>query len=97
MTLEGEAFRASGQAEAELVRGALAVRDRIRANGWIAGGLLGALFGGRLVALCVRRRREYYEIDRGTCFSCGRCFRYCPQEHIRLRGKPGARRPDGQE
>jgi NosR/NirI family transcriptional regulator, nitrous oxide reductase regulator len=48
---------------------------------WAARGLgafLGLIFGAKLVHLSVRRRREFYQIDKARCVSCGRCFRYCP-------------------
>jgi ferredoxin len=42
----------------------------------------------RLIGASRRRRRTDFEPDSGRCLSCGRCFRYCPQEQIRLHPLP---------
>jgi len=72
------AFRATGASAAELHAAAEAKRRDFRVGGLIAGAFIGLVAGGRLVRLSVRRTREFYEIDRTDCFSCGRCFKYCP-------------------
>jgi ferredoxin len=41
-----------------------------------------------------RRRNADYEPDRGECLSCGRCFAYCPREHLRRREVASARHGD---
>jgi len=38
----------------------------------------------KIINLSVQRKRENYSIDTGTCLSCGRCFKYCPYEQVRL-------------
>ena len=43
-----------------------------------AGVFLGASFGIGMVLFTVKRKRTEYKPDQGKCFSCGRCFRYCP-------------------
>ncbi|MGE5421181.1 MAG: 4Fe-4S binding protein [Chloroflexota bacterium] len=72
------AFKESGRTEEELFAGELAILERFRtASPWI-GIFLGASLGIALVSLSVRTRRNDYKPDQGKCFSCGRCFRYCP-------------------
>jgi NAD-dependent dihydropyrimidine dehydrogenase PreA subunit len=80
-----DAFRATGRASSELYAEALAVRDRFALGGALLGAFVGLVVGGKLIALCVRRRRSDYEADRASCFACGRCYAYCPKEHERLK------------
>ncbi len=90
-TLDSDAFRGMGRGNAELFAEAA---DRLRffqaGGGWF-GGYVGLLFGGNLIALCVRRSRTDYEPDRLGCLSCGRCFLSCPKERERSKGgkRPG--------
>lgn len=89
-SLEATTFRASGEAVSDLVHDARQVRGRIRSWSQLAGAGLGLLLGGQLIARALRRHRRDYVPDRGTCLSCGRCFRYCPRERLRLRrDRPG--------
>ncbi len=80
LTIESEAFHASQQSPAELYAQADAVRRRFRAASAAFGVFLGLAFWGRMVRLSVIRKSPDYEIDRGACLSCGRCFAYCPVE-----------------
>lgn len=84
--------------EAELLYAQEAeVETRFKAGGLALGGWLGLVIGARLLALSVRRKRIDFEAERGPCISCGRCFRHCPREHLRLRklrNKPPATRED---
>ncbi len=86
-TLESEAFRGTGKPVSQLYDEASKVRRQTRIGGAFVGGFLGLVFGLRLAGLSVRRKRQDYEPDRGTCFSCGRCFEYCPKEQERLKKK----------
>lgn len=72
------AFKEAGKTEDELFAGELAVIYRFRkASPW-AGGFLGLSLGIGLVALTIRTSRTGYIPHRGKCYSCGRCFKYCP-------------------
>ena len=55
----------------------------IKRNFRIYSGIIGAFFGLvialTLINLSVKRTRKTYEIDDADCVSCGRCFKYCPQ------------------
>ena len=91
-TLESEAFRRTGTPREELFEEALNVRREFFLGGWLSGGFLGLVFGITLIDLSVRRKQKDYMPDRAACFSCGRCFSYCPKEHVRrksLKGKAG--------
>jgi NosR/NirI family transcriptional regulator, nitrous oxide reductase regulator len=86
MSLESETFRGSGEPVDTLFAESLAIRRRMtRGAAWL-GAFMGLVVGGRLVSRARRRYRGDYEPDRATCFSCGRCFSYCPREQVRLNG-----------
>jgi ferredoxin len=76
--VESEAFRASDQPIEELYAEAVAVKEQFGAGGKWLGVFVGLVIGGKLISFSIFRRREGYEPDRGTCVSCGRCFKYCP-------------------
>lgn len=78
------AFRATGQEIVELYEQASNIRARFELGGWILGGFIGLVIGLKLIGLSVWRQRTDYEADRASCLACGRCFNYCPREHIRL-------------
>ena len=44
---------------------------------WL-GAFLGLSLALALLSLSVRREREDYVPHQGKCYSCGRCFEYCP-------------------
>jgi NosR/NirI family nitrous oxide reductase transcriptional regulator len=79
------AFRASGQQTEELYQQASNIRTRFEIGGWILGGFIGLVIGLKLIGLSVWRQRPDYEADRANCLACGRCFKYCPREHARLK------------
>lgn len=80
-----DAFRASGKEVKGLYADASAIRAKFGLGGWFFGGFIGLVIGLKLIAVSVRRERTDYEADRASCLACGRCFEYCPREHIRLK------------
>ncbi|MHC4329131.1 MAG: 4Fe-4S binding protein [Planctomycetota bacterium] len=78
------AFRASGKEITELYDNASSIRTDFGLGGWILGGFVGLVIGLKLIGLSVWRRRTDYEAERAGCLACGRCFKYCPREHVRL-------------
>ena len=84
ITVAGTAFRATGQEIKELYEQAANIRARFKLGGWILGGFIGLVIGLKLIGLSVWRQRTDYEADRASCLACGRCFSYCPKEHVRL-------------
>jgi len=85
LTDAGTAFRASGQQTKELYEQAANIRARFEVGGWILGGFIGLVIGLKLIGLSVWRKRTDYEADRASCLACGRCYKYCPREHVRLK------------
>jgi polyferredoxin len=79
------AFRATGNEIKGLYEEASNIRARFELGGWILGGFVGIVIGLKLLGLSVSRRRTDYEADRASCLACGRCFSYCPREHVRLK------------
>lgn len=79
------AFRATGQEVKELYQQASKIHARFELGGWILGGFIGLVIGLKLIGLSVWRQRTDYEADRASCLACGRCYKYCPREHIRLK------------
>jgi len=83
-TDETNAFRASGKPTEELFREAQVIQGKFKTGGWILGGLLGFIICMKLIGLTIFRRQVEYTADSGTCFSCARCFSYCPIELVRI-------------
>ncbi len=72
------AFKESGKTEKELFGEEQLIIGRFRkASPW-AGVFLGISLGTGMVLLTVRRKRTEYKPNQGRCYSCGRCFKYCP-------------------
>ncbi len=82
-TLESRTFRSTGTPQSELFAKAISIRKQFYYGGWILGGFLGLVFMLKLIGLSVRRTRVDYEPDPGSCLNCGRCFTYCPKEHVK--------------
>jgi ferredoxin len=76
--IESEAFRGSDQPIGELYGEAVELKAGFGKGGRWLGVFIGLVIGCKLIAVSVLRKRDGYEPDRGTCFSCGRCFKYCP-------------------
>ena len=74
------AFKEAGKTEDELFAEELLIIRRFRKASPLAGGFLGLSLGIALVALTIRKTRTEYKPHQGKCFSCGRCFKYCPVE-----------------
>jgi NosR/NirI family transcriptional regulator, nitrous oxide reductase regulator len=72
------AFKESGNTEQELFASEASILGSFdKGSPWI-GVFLGASLGIGLLSLSVRTSRNEYKPDQGKCFSCGRCFKYCP-------------------
>jgi NosR/NirI family transcriptional regulator, nitrous oxide reductase regulator len=79
-----QAFRNTGQDPSQLFQEAVVLQDRFgRVGGWL-GAWIGLVLGAKLIHLSLRRRREEYRPEYANCVSCGRCFRSCPVELVRL-------------
>lgn len=76
--IESEAFRASDTPNEELYAEAQELKAGFAQGGKWFGAFIGLVIGCKLISVSILRRRNGYEPDRGTCYSCGRCFKYCP-------------------
>jgi len=72
------AFKESGKTEQQLFDEEDLIIGKFRKGAPWAGVFLGASFGIGMVSFTIRRRRTEYRPDQGKCYSCGRCFKYCP-------------------
>ena len=86
-TLESEAFRATGKPFAALYEEAAVAKKRFIFGGWLLGGFLGLAFGFKLLGLSTLTSQKGYKPDQSRCYSCGRCFDYCPKTHVARRGR----------
>ncbi len=77
------AFRATGETAESLYQEAAARQARFRIGGGLVGGFLGLVLGAKGITASLRRRRSEYEADPAACLACGRCYAYCPREHVR--------------
>ena len=76
--LDVQTFLGSDRTVDELVNDATAIQATFRSGAWFTGAFIGLVAGLFLVSQFVIRRRDDYQPNRGDCFSCGRCFKYCP-------------------
>lgn len=76
--IESEAFRAADRPVRDLYAGAIELKAGFGRGGKFLGAFIGLVIGCKLISFSVLRKRTGYEPDRGTCISCGRCFKYCP-------------------
>ena len=60
------------------------VATAICADWRLAGAWVGLVLSVKLVQLSIRRRRTDYHPQQAGCVSCGRCFKSCPVELVRL-------------
>ena len=72
------AFKESGKTENELFNEELQIISRFRKGAPWAGIFLGLSLGIGLFGLTIRNIRTEYKPHQGRCFSCGKCFKYCP-------------------
>lgn len=79
-----DAYRNTGQPLSLLFDEAQMWQQRfIQIGGWL-GAWVGFVLSVKLVHLSIRRRRTDYHPQQAGCVSCGRCFRSCPVELVRL-------------
>jgi polyferredoxin len=72
------AFKESGKTESVLFgEEELIIRRFSNASPW-AGAFLGISLGIGMIAFTLRSKRTEYKPHQGKCYSCGRCFKFCP-------------------
>ena len=82
-TEASQAFYKSNEPRAELYTRAKRIGEKFRTGCAWLGAFMAMVIALKLIALSVRRTRSEYTTHRATCFSCGRCFDYCPIERVR--------------
>jgi len=78
------AFRATGEPIEDLYDQASVIRKQFKFGGWLLGSFIGLVAGLKLIMPSLRRQRTDFQADSASCLACGRCFKYCPKEHVRL-------------
>jgi NosR/NirI family transcriptional regulator, nitrous oxide reductase regulator len=72
------AFFESGKTEVELFAEEIQIIARFRKGAPLVGIFLGLSLGIGFLRLTLRNVRYDYEPDHGKCYSCAKCFKYCP-------------------
>jgi NosR/NirI family nitrous oxide reductase transcriptional regulator len=72
------AFKESGKTEVELFAEEGVILSRFQKGSLWAGLFLGISLGIGMFSLSIRSKRNEYKPNQGKCYSCGRCFKYCP-------------------
>ncbi len=80
--LDIQTFLASGKSLETLTEEASAIRDMFYTGSWILGAFIGLVIGFMAFNQLIFRRKNEYQANRGTCYSCARCLDYCPVEQI---------------
>jgi NosR/NirI family transcriptional regulator, nitrous oxide reductase regulator len=73
-----KAFEESGKTEEQLFAEELVIKDRFSKGAVWVGIFLGLSLGIGLFSQTMRKPRTEYKPHQGRCFSCGKCFEYCP-------------------
>jgi NosR/NirI family transcriptional regulator, nitrous oxide reductase regulator len=71
-------FKESNLTQAELFAEEEIIVNRFKKSSPWVGLFLGISLGIGMVSLTIRSRRNEYKPHQGKCYSCGRCFKYCP-------------------
>jgi NosR/NirI family nitrous oxide reductase transcriptional regulator len=73
-----KAFEEAGKTEEQLFAEEQIIKQRISKGSLWVGIFLGLSLGIGLFSQTMRKPRIEYKPHRGRCFSCGKCFEYCP-------------------
>ncbi len=79
-----DVFRKSGIPVSQLYEEAAKIEGRYRWGCLLVGLWFGGVMAAKVLQLSRSPHRREYEPERGKCYSCGRCFRFCPLEQVRL-------------
>ena len=87
---ESETWRDRNDSPDELFIRADEIHSQFYIGSWFVGLWLGLVLMVKLIRINIHRVRDEYEADRGSCYSCGRCYDYCPGSNgIPLQFKTG--------
>ena len=82
-TLASKTFHESGELTADLLTEASDIKAQFKIGSVLLGIFMGLVIGLKGIGVFFKRTSKDYESNRTDCFSCGRCFPYCPDEHER--------------
>ena len=77
-------FKESGETVSTLFENEEYILSRYKKGSPWAGAFLGLSLGIALLSLSIRRERKDYVPHRGKCYSCARCFEYCPVHNEKI-------------
>jgi len=77
------AFRRTPESTLELLNSAVALQHKFDTGAMLLGAFIGLVVSMKLISLNLVRQRPDWEPDPARCYSCGRCFKYCPIEKRR--------------
>ncbi len=78
ISIDAVTFKESGSTLEQLFVEEEQIIERFRKGTPWVGGFLGLSLGLALLLTTINRKRDEYKPDQGKCYSCGRCFEYCP-------------------
>jgi len=78
ISLDAVTFKESGSTLEQLFLEEQQIIERFRKGTPWAGGFLGLSLGIALLLTAINRKNDEYKPNQGKCYSCGRCFEYCP-------------------
>ncbi|MCF6286109.1 MAG: 4Fe-4S binding protein [Candidatus Hydrogenedentes bacterium] len=78
--LKTDTFRVEDKTTATLHAEALAIKEQFKTGGAWLGAFMALIISIKLIELSVIKKRTIFEPHKETCFSCGRCYPYCPVE-----------------
>jgi NosR/NirI family transcriptional regulator, nitrous oxide reductase regulator len=76
--LDIRTFAATGGSTENLIKKATAVMPAFKTGSMLLGAFMGLVIGTTFAGLFKRRETDEYTPDKGDCYSCGRCMKYCP-------------------
>ena len=83
VTNESDSFRRTRRPVEKLYDEASGIVRQFRTGGCAAGGFVGLAAGLMLAGAGLRRKREEFDADPGSCLACGRCYNACPLDRKR--------------
>jgi polyferredoxin len=82
--LDVEVFYAQGGTLEDLTARVETIHSNFKTYTAYTGAFIGFVIGCTLIGLSLKRTRKTYEINDAACVSCGRCFKYCPQNQHKI-------------